>query len=69
MQIFFIPSLARGIQMVFTFLRVSMSVDGASFGLEVVRNEPQRWTGFPGDSGGKEPACQCRRYKRRGFDR
>ena len=24
--------------------------------------------GFPGSTGGKEPACQCRRYKRCGFD-
>ena len=25
------------------------------------------YTGFPGGTGGKEPACQCRRHKRRGF--
>ena len=25
-------------------------------------------SGFPGGTGGKEPACQCRRHKRRGFD-
>ena len=24
--------------------------------------------GFPGGTSGKEPACQCRRHKRRGFD-
>ena len=24
--------------------------------------------GFPGDASGKEPACQCRRPKKRGFD-
>ena len=24
--------------------------------------------GFPGGASGKEPACQCRRYKRHGFD-
>ena len=24
--------------------------------------------GFLGDSSGKEPPCQCRRYKRHGFD-
>ena len=24
--------------------------------------------GFPGDISGKEPACQCRRHKRKGFD-
>ena len=24
--------------------------------------------GFPGGDSGKEPACQCRRYKRCGFD-
>ena len=24
--------------------------------------------GFPGGTSGKEPACQCRRQKRRGFD-
>ena len=24
--------------------------------------------GFPGDTNGKEPACQCRRHKRCGFD-
>ena len=25
-------------------------------------------SGFPGDASGKEPACQCRRHKRHGFD-
>ena len=25
-------------------------------------------SGFPRGTGGKEPACQCRRYKRRRFD-
>ena len=24
--------------------------------------------GFPGGASGTEPACQCRRHKRRGFD-
>jgi len=24
--------------------------------------------GFPGGTGDKEPTCQCRRWKRRGFD-
>ena len=24
--------------------------------------------GFPGDATGKEPACQCRRHKKHGFD-
>ena len=24
--------------------------------------------GFPGGTSGKEPACQCRRHKRHGFD-
>ena len=24
--------------------------------------------GFPGGAGGKEPACQCRRFKKRGLD-
>ena len=24
--------------------------------------------GFPGSASGKEPTCQCRRYKRCGFD-
>ena len=28
---------------------------------------PLCW-GFPGGASGKEPACQCRRYKRRSFD-
>ena len=27
-----------------------------------------RFQGFPGGPGGKEPTCQCRRYKRGGFD-
>ena len=26
------------------------------------------WLGFPGSANGKEPSCQCRRCKRRGFD-
>ena len=25
------------------------------------------YMGFPGGTGGKEPACQCRRHKRQGF--
>ena len=28
----------------------------------------QWWVGFPGGASGKEPACQCRRYKRHRFD-
>ena len=27
----------------------------------------QRW-GFPGDANGKEPTCQCRRFRRQGFN-
>jgi len=27
-----------------------------------------RGMGFPGGANGKEPTCQCRRHKRRGFD-
>ena len=27
-----------------------------------------RLSGFPGGTSGKEPACQCRRHKRHGFD-
>ena len=26
------------------------------------------YTSFPGDTSGKEPACQCRRHKRYGFN-
>ena len=26
------------------------------------------YMGFPGGASGKEPACQCRRHERRGFD-
>ena len=26
------------------------------------------YVGFPNGAGGKEPACQCRRHKRCGFD-
>ena len=33
--------------------------------LEVSREEE---VGFPGGTSGKEPACQCRRPKRHGFD-
>ena len=29
---------------------------------------PFPFGGFPGGASGKEPACQCRRHKRRGFD-
>ena len=28
----------------------------------------ERTKGFPGGTSGKEPACQCRRHKRHGFD-
>jgi len=26
------------------------------------------WWGFPGIASGKEPVCQCKKLKRRGFD-
>ena len=26
------------------------------------------WGGFPGDASGREPSCQCKRHKRRGFN-
>ena len=29
---------------------------------------PGKNGGFPGDASGKEPGCQCRRYKRRRFN-
>ena len=32
------------------------------------KTSPKENDGFPGDASGKEPACQCRRLKRRGFD-
>ena len=35
--------------------------------LEQSQDEPYYNTGFPGDTSGKEPACQCRRCKRQGF--
>ena len=28
----------------------------------------QSYVGFPGGAGDKEPTCQCRRYKRHGFN-
>ena len=31
------------------------------------QQQPSPW-GFPGGARGKEPACQCRRHKRHGFD-
>ena len=31
-------------------------------------NEAPFYLGFPGGASGKEPVCQCRRQKRRGFD-
>ena len=27
-----------------------------------------RYLGFPGSASGKEPICQCKKYKRHGFD-
>ena len=30
--------------------------------------EPAGGKGFPGGTSGKEPACQCRRHRRCGFD-
>ena len=33
-----------------------------------VSNPGLRNQGFPGGTSGKEPACQCRRHKRSGFD-
>ena len=34
------------------------------FGLISIEVSP----GFPGGTGGKEPICQCKRHKTRGFD-
>ena len=31
-------------------------------------NEYQNWMGFPGGASGKESGCQCRRWKRHGFN-
>ena len=31
-------------------------------------HERERTHGLPGELSGEEPACQCRRHKRRGFD-
>ena len=36
--------------------------------LEQSQDEPYYNTGFPVDTSGKEPACQCRRCKRQGFN-
>ena len=33
-----------------------------------VQHEAQTKKGFPGGTSGKEPGCQWRRLKRRGFD-
>ena len=44
---------------------------GAEFGAEWIHlcvSSVHLQPGFPGGSAGKEPACQCRRRKRRGFD-
>ena len=32
------------------------------------QNQKKRANGFPGGASGKEPACQCRRHRRPGFD-
>ena len=32
------------------------------------KEKKRRANGFPGGTSGKEPACQCRRHKRPGFD-
>ena len=36
--------------------------------LRKLLGEPGHVLGFPGGASGKEPACQCRRHKRHGFD-
>ena len=35
---------------------------------EAAPSQPHMWVGRPGGASGKEPACQCRRPKRRGFN-
>ena len=35
--------------------------------LATEQQQQQMSSGFPGGAGGKEPACQCRRLKRRWF--
>ena len=37
-------------------------------GITLVNIQAVYTTGFPGGTNGKEPACHCRRQKRRGFD-
>ena len=42
---------------------------GILFGSESWQNWGLFWSeGFPDEANGKEPACQCRRQKRRKFD-
>ena len=51
--------------------RLDLLEEGDFFFLLVIQNLRVHLcvcTGFPGGASGKEPACQCRRHKRRWFD-
>ena len=45
-----------------------ITTDKASGGIEQLAKVFGCGLGFPGGTGGKEPACQCRRHNRLGFD-
>ena len=45
-----------------------LKVSNHPFLLYFYKRKPALVPGFPGGASGKEPACQCRRCKRSGFD-
>ena len=56
------------------YIRGQQSSEGLALLLKVGTRQSrdlspgQLMSGFPGDPRGKEPACQCRRHRRLGFD-
>ena len=46
----------------------SSSLNSLSYGGVTSSFMPTHILSFPGSTSGKGPACQCRRYKRHGFD-
>ena len=61
-NIYKLPSMLQAIEYIFF-----MTPDDNKLG-SLLQGSLQE-TGFPGGPSGNEPACQCRRHKRQGFDR
>ena len=63
-SLLFITSIVRFI--IYIYMQNSMTIINNKKEVETEYSKVVK--GFPGGASGKEPACQCRRHKRYGFD-